>query len=84
MIIRPLIKSDLMSLLQFTTQGPLEVFTSDLIPEVFMGKNQKLKRNFLKKKNFNFSGLRRFTETNGRVLQNRTKTVRNEIQRLVT
>ncbi len=35
MIIRPLIKSDLMSLLQFTTQGPLELFTSDLIPEVW-------------------------------------------------
>lgn len=34
MIVRPLIKSDLLSLLQFTTQGPLDVFTSDLIPEV--------------------------------------------------
>lgn len=34
MIVRPLIKSDLLSLLQFTTQGPLEMFGSDLIPEV--------------------------------------------------
>lgn len=34
MIVRPLIKSELLSLLQFTTQGPLEAFTSDLMPEV--------------------------------------------------
>jgi len=37
MIVRPLIKSDLLSLLQFTTQGPLEIFTSDLIPEDYGG-----------------------------------------------
>lgn len=39
MIVRPLIKSDLLSLLQFTTQGPLDVFTSDLIPEVCFMQN---------------------------------------------
>lgn len=37
LLIRPLINSDLLSLLQFTTQGPLDIFTSDLIPEVLVG-----------------------------------------------
>lgn len=42
MIVRPLIKSELLSLLQFTTQGPLEVFSSDLIPEVCSTKSKTL------------------------------------------
>ncbi|XP_037039600.1 retinaldehyde-binding protein 1-like [Bradysia coprophila] len=38
MILRPLIKSDLLSLLQFTPNGPLELFSEDIIPEDYGGK----------------------------------------------
>lgn len=33
-LLKPLIKSELLSLLHFTTQGPLEIFAKELLPEV--------------------------------------------------
>lgn len=48
MILRPLIKSDLLQLLQFTANGPLELFSEDVLPEV----QQQTRQTILDQKKF--------------------------------
>lgn len=80
MILRPLIKSEMLSLLQFTPNGPLELFSENIVPEV-NGRNFVVRKTYSSK--FLFPGLRWQPDVHGRVLQNRTKIDGIKIQGLV-
>ena len=46
-LVKPFIKTELMSLLHFTTGGPDEIFPPEILPEVRVGKSERRGMNLM-------------------------------------